>query len=1168
MNDPVCTPSMRFARAAVGALRRHLPRVTAMIVTLGLFLAAAASSASAIDPRRDPEIDPPEVTPPDFSAPDNGFSWRVDGRFGSKVANPDDAQEPALINYHYCAPERPNVNCRGDVGLNRYTYDPAYVHPEALHASFAGCPTEAEDSAPPGQTSYRYTWRIVDTSTHAVRATYGPSASCGFEHDFEIDASGAGTPNTGVRLTITDPHAADANAPILGSPYEQPVVVRDYLIVSIGDSYGSGEGNPDVPQKFATGPFDIPLPIVTRNAVWEDARCHRSATAGPAQAAMRLEMADPHSSVTFLSFACSGANVKQHAFDKANPLDPYSLNGVVDNGVGVLEPYAGTVPPAGAPMLDDQITEVKNGVGDRRVDALVMSGGGNDIGFANIATLCVVVVNCDGRSVTASDAARAAGATTQTLDARVHDDLAALTGIYDQLADRLQNEPQLNVSKLYLTEYPDSTRGDAGAPCSAILDDVIPVGTAIVAGVLVAVVVSVLSVAYPWLGPAVIAAAVAGGVLPPFGLFGNEVAWAGNSVLPLGGSDADHGLDHVIADAVQKHAHDRVPWELVGGITEDFQGTGALSSGTGHGYCASNSWIRSAADASAMQGPYNFAVRNDTRGTLHPNAAGHANYAAHIYDHLKSLLPPTSGPAAQPPQFFMSDKNSTANTTTDPEGMTAVTSVVGSNGWLVGCTPLGTNCQQTSPRAVEQIVARVGSTTTVRGAGLTINGASADCATGTGLPTGVTCQQALLAGGRLFKWSFQFAADGIYRLSTTVTAQDNAVGSAGREVKVDLHDPLGATANPQSSSGPINGWHGSPVTVTFDVPDPGNGGSSLQGVGLQGILYQLDGQPDQLVRVASQLPPGVSLASAQIQVTADGIHTLVYRTLDVGGRTSPPVTTTIKIDQTAPSVTCANADALWHAADVAIGCSSADAGSGLADPTDASLSLSTAVAAGAETSNAATTTHDVCDVAGNCATAGPVGGVRVDKKGPAISVSAPSATTYALNQTVASSYGCNDGGSGLASCTGPVPSGQNLDTASNGTKTFSVHAVDAVGKPSDRSVTYQVGYRVCALYDQTKAHKAGSTIPLKLQLCDASGANLSAPAVAVTTTGLTKVDNSASSVVDTATAPASDRDFRYDAGLAGYIYNFKSTGLTTGTWALTFTTTGDGVSHTVLFDVR
>jgi hypothetical protein len=65
-----------------------------------------------------------------------------------------------------------------------------------------------------------------------------------------------------------------------------------------------------------------------------------------------------------------------------------------------------------------------------------------------------------------------------------------------------------------------------------------------------------------------------------------------------------------------------------------------------------------------------------------------------------------------------------------------------------------------------------------------------------------------------------------------------------------------------------------------------------------------------------------------------------------------------------------------------------------------------------------------------------------------------------------------------------------------------------------------------------------------------------------------KIDSTASTDVDTASAAAADRDFRYDADLAGYICNLPTTGLTTGTWQLNFTATNDGVSHSVRFDIR
>jgi hypothetical protein len=117
-------------------------------------------------------------------------------------------------------------------------------------------------------------------------------------------------------------------------------------------------------------------------------------------------------------------------------------------------------------------------------------------------------------------------------------------------------------------------------------------------------------------------------------------------------------------------------------------------------------------------------------------------------------------------------------------------------------------------------------------------------------------------------------------------------------------------------------------------------------------------------------------------------------------------------------------------------------------------------------------------------------------------------------------------------------------------------------------VTYYVGYAVCPLYDQSKGHKAGSTAPIKLQLCDVNGDNASAAGTRVHATDLVKVDNGASASVDPTSAANPDNDFRYDAAPGGYVYNLKTTGLTTGTWQLNFIITGDGVTHSVRFDIR
>ena len=73
----------------------------------------------------------------------------------------------------------------------------------------------------------------------------------------------------------------------------------------------------------------------------------------------------------------------------------------------------------------------------------------------------------------------------------------------------------------------------------------------------------------------------------------------------------------------------------------------------------------------------------------------------------------------------------------------------------------------------------------------------------------------------------------------------------------------------------------------------------------------------------------------------------------------------------------------------ALQCTASDAGSGLANAGQAAFALSTSVPAGSETADAATGAVQVCDHAGNCATAGPISGIRVDRRAPQITIAAP-----------------------------------------------------------------------------------------------------------------------------------------------------------------------------------
>jgi hypothetical protein len=150
-------------------------------------------------------------------------------------------------------------------------------------------------------------------------------------------------------------------------------------------------------------------------------------------------------------------------------------------------------------------------------------------------------------------------------------------------------------------------------------------------------------------------------------------------------------------------------------------------------------------------------------------------------------------------------------------------------------------------------------------------------------------------------------------------------------------------------------------------------------------------------------------------------------------------------DTIPPTIVCAPADPVWHSGNVTRACTASDVDSGLADPADASFFLATNVADGDEQLNAFTNTRQVCDVAGNCVTVGPIGGNMVDRKAP--HVTPPAIQTIVQTQpggAVVSyaSPGISEGGSGLGSL-GCVPTSGLLFPV--GATVVTCTAVDRVG---------------------------------------------------------------------------------------------------------------------------
>jgi MBG domain (YGX type) len=116
-----------------------------------------------------------------------------------------------------------------------------------------------------------------------------------------------------------------------------------------------------------------------------------------------------------------------------------------------------------------------------------------------------------------------------------------------------------------------------------------------------------------------------------------------------------------------------------------------------------------------------------------------------------------------------------------------------------------------------------------------------------------------------------------------------------------------------------------------------------------------------------------------------------------------------------------------------------------------------------------------------------------------------------------------------------------------------------------------VSYNACLLYDPTRAVKGGATYPIKLYLCDANSVDVSSPAVVVSATTLYKVAGGTGNVEDAGNANP-DSNFRYDATLGpsgGYIFNFKTSGLGTGSYNLIFTAGGaSNPSYSAGFGVK
>ncbi len=262
----------------------------------------------------------------------------------------------------------------------------------------------------------------------ASRDPVVPDSACFV--DFDVPLAGGAAASAGLPFSI-HVEAVNAKGKVIESRTKSFEVPRKVpLIVSVGESLASGEGNPDVRGKSKDNNYDPlgrrdceddtvfmyardSLPDMLKKPVWLERDDHRSLKSGPALAVQELLQNWPY--VNFMTFAKSGASI----------ISAERKHDIVD-----------------------QLGRASDQLGDYRVDVLLVSAGGNDVGFSDSLKTLVK----DFKSNKIRDVRK-------KFDGRIK----RLTEAgYPELARRIS---KLNVGTVIINEYPNALFNNAsGVP--------------------------------------------------------------------------------------------------------------------------------------------------------------------------------------------------------------------------------------------------------------------------------------------------------------------------------------------------------------------------------------------------------------------------------------------------------------------------------------------------------------------------------------------------------------------------------------------------------------------------------------------------------------------------------------------------------------------------------
>ena len=290
-------------------------------------------------------------------------------------------------------------------------------------------------------------------------------------------------------------------------------------------------------------------------------------------------------------------------------------------------------------------------------------------------------------------------------------------------------------------------------------------------------------------------------------------------------------------------------------------------------------------------------------------------------------------------------------------------------------------------------------------------------------------------------------ADGTTTISAYATDSHGFVGpTTTQAVRVDTQAP----STPTLSFSPTgsNGWfQASPAAGTVTATD------ATSGVGAYTCTDN-----------GKSLSVGTGGA---LSVSGDGVDSISCTATDKAGNTSTAGTATVRIDTKEPAVAVSGATCsqpgtgTWCRGTEKVTFTASDPtpASGLADPSQASFTVTSSTNGGAVT----VASGQVCDVAGNCnpgVTAGPYQIDTTPPTTPTLSFSpngsngwfqtSPAAGTVSATDAISglASYACTDNGNPL-----PVATGGALSVSGDGTHNISCTATDAAGNTSAAGMT-------------------------------------------------------------------------------------------------------------------